>query len=48
MQALIPSETEISALVFGRHIDLTLILIIFSSAVHCRTKFKTVKPIWKN
>jgi hypothetical protein len=48
MQALIPSETEISALVLGRHIHPILILIIFSSVVHCRTKFKTVNPIWKN
>jgi hypothetical protein len=28
MQALIPSGTEISALVFGRHIHLTLILMV--------------------
>jgi hypothetical protein len=45
MQTLIPSETEISARVFGRHIHPTLILIIFSSGVHCRTKFKTENPI---
>jgi hypothetical protein len=43
-----PSGTEISALVFGRHIHLTLILTIFSSVVLCKTKFETVKPIWKN
>jgi hypothetical protein len=47
MQALIPSETEIPALVFGRHIHPTLILI-FSSVVHCRTKFKTENPTLKN
>jgi hypothetical protein len=46
MQALIPLGTEISALLFGRHIHPTLILTIFSSVVLYRTKFKTVKPIW--
>jgi hypothetical protein len=45
---LIPSGTEISALVFGRHIHPTLILMIFPSVVLCRTKFKTVNTIWKN
>jgi hypothetical protein len=45
MQALIPSGTEISALVFGRHIRPALILMIFSSVVLCRTKFETVNPI---
>jgi hypothetical protein len=44
----IPSGTEISALVFGRDIHPTSILMIFSSAVLCRTKFRTVNPIWKN
>jgi hypothetical protein len=48
MQALIPSGAEISALVFGRHIHPTLIIMIFSSVVLCRIKFKTVNPIWKN
>jgi hypothetical protein len=43
-----PSGTEISALLFGRHIHLTSILMIFPSVVLCRTKFKTVNPIWKN
>jgi hypothetical protein len=36
---LISSGTEISVLVFSRHIHLTLILTIFSSVVLCRTKF---------
>jgi hypothetical protein len=40
MQASIPSGTEISALVFGRNIHPNLILLIFSSVVVCRTKFK--------
>jgi hypothetical protein len=38
------SGTEISAMVFGQHIHLTLILVIFSSVVLQRTKFTTVNP----
>jgi hypothetical protein len=48
MLALIPSGTEVAALVFGRYIHPTSILMIYSSVVLCRTKFKTVYPIWKN
>jgi hypothetical protein len=38
------SETELSAVVFGRHVHLILVLVIFSSEVVRRTKFTTVTP----
>jgi hypothetical protein len=38
------SGTELSAGVFGQHIHLNLILVIFSSGVAKRTKFITVIP----
>jgi hypothetical protein len=39
--------TELSAVVFGQYVHPILILVMFSSGVVWRTKFKTVTPEWK-
>jgi hypothetical protein len=43
-----PSETELSAVVFGQKVRPILILVIFSSGVVWRAKFTTVTLERKN
>jgi hypothetical protein len=45
---LMSSGTELSAVVFGQHVHLILIIEIFYSGVVLMTKFTTVTSNWKN